>query len=85
MGVHTLFDGLTEVGLQVIPVVYLLGLGRSNPCAFAVTVGAVPADHLDLGVAAKPSRQVLAFTAVVKMQRPVGSAIQRITAPPNPG
>lgn len=53
----------------------------SVPCRWAsgicVTAGAVPADHLHLGVVAEPAGQGLTLATVVKVQRPVGSHVDQ--------
>lgn len=68
---------MAEVGPQVIAIRDLFGLRGPGPSALRVAAGTVPANDPHLGVIAEPGDQVLAFAAVVEVQRPVGGHVDQ--------
>lgn len=74
MGVHGLLHRLTEIGPQVIAIRDLPGLRCSDTCAFHVTAGPVPTDHLHLGMVAEPGGEIAPF---VEMQWTVGGHVDQ--------
>jgi hypothetical protein len=76
-GIDRLLYRLAEVLPQVEAVGDLHRLRRARPGTFAITTGAVPADHGDLAVAAQPPGQVRAVPAVEDLDRAVGGHIDQ--------
>ena len=71
MGADGFFHGLAQVLPEVETVSDLHGLRCALAGAFAITAGAVPADHGHFRVAAQPRGQIRGFAALEQLDRAV--------------